>query len=122
MRKLTLSLAAIAAMAATLANGGVNPFTKNRIVDAAHCQHVLAVMVTAGLYENSGDWLYETGLPGKSGVSGGMVTVVPGKGGLGTFAPPLDNAGNSVKGRLVAKFLSEQLGLNLFASKPAESE
>ena len=79
-------------------------------------------MITAGLYEISGDWLYEIGLPGKSGVSGGMITVAPGKGGLGTFAPPLDNAGNSVKGRLVAKFLSKQLGLNLFASIPAESE
>ena len=111
----------IAVMAATLANGGVNPLTSKRIIDAVHCQHVLAVMVTAGLYENSGDWLYETGLPGKSGVSGGMVTVSPGKGGLGTFAPRLDDAGNSVKGRLAAKFLSEQLGLNLFASKPAEN-
>jgi glutaminase len=79
-------------------------------------------MITAGLYEISGDWLYEIGLPGKSGVSGGMITVAPGKGGLGTFAPPLDNTGNSVKGRLAAKFLSEQLGLNLFASTPAESE
>jgi glutaminase len=112
----------LAAMASTLANGGVNPLTKKRIIDAVHCQHVLAVMVTAGLYENSGDWLYETGLPGKSGVSGGIVTVSPGKGGLGTFAPPLDNAGNSVRGRLAAKFLSDQLGLNLFASSPAENE
>ena len=112
----------LAAMAATLANGGVNPLTKNRIVDAVHCQHVLAVMVTAGLYENSGDWLYETGLPGKSGVSGGMVTVSPGKGGLGTFAPPLDAAGNSVKGQLTAKFLSKGLGLNLFASEPVANE
>lgn len=108
----------LAVMAATLANGGVNPLTQVRVIDAIHCQHVLAVMVTAGLYENSGDWLYETGLPGKSGVSGGMVTVSPGKGGLGTFAPPLDKAGNSVKGQLVTQFLSEQLGLNLFASQP----
>jgi glutaminase len=110
----------LAVMAATLANGGVNPVSKERIIDAIHCQHVLAVMVTAGLYENSGDWLYDTGLPGKSGVSGGMVTVSPGKGGLGTFAPRLDQAGNSVKGQLAAKFLSEELGLNLFASKPAD--
>lgn len=110
----------LAIMAATLANGGVNPLTQERIIDAIHCQHVLAVMVTAGLYENSGDWLYETGLPGKSGVSGGLVTVSPGKGGLGTFAPPLDDAGNSVKGQLVTQFLSDQLGLNLFASKPID--
>lgn len=107
----------LAVMGATLANGGVNPLTQERIIDAIHCQHVLAVMVTAGLYENSGDWLYETGLPGKSGVSGGLVTVSPGKGGLGVFAPPLDEAGNSVKGQRVTQFLSEQLGLNLFASQ-----
>jgi glutaminase len=110
----------LAAMAATLANGGVNPLTRERVFDSIHCQHVLAVMVTAGLYENSGDWLYDTGLPGKSGVSGGMIAVAPAKFGLGTFAPPLDESGNSVKGRLAAKFLSEQLGLNLFASQAAE--
>jgi glutaminase len=108
----------MAVMGATLANGGVNPITKDRVIDPIHCQHVLAVMVTAGLYETSGDWLYETGLPGKSGVAGGMLTVSPGKGGLGTFAPPLDSAGNSVRGQAVARFLSEKLGLNLFASVP----
>jgi glutaminase len=110
----------LAIMGATLANGGMNPLTKEQIIDPVHCQHVLAVMVTAGLYENSGDWLYETGLPGKSGVSGGLVTVSPGKGGLGTFAPPLDEAGNSIKGQQVTQFLSEQLGLNLFASRPTD--
>ncbi len=110
----------LAVMGATLANGGMNPVTKEQIIEPIHCQHVLAVMVTAGLYENSGDWLYETGLPGKSGVSGGLVTVSPGKGGLGTFAPPLDEAGNSIKGQRVTQFLSEQLGLNLFASRPAD--
>ena len=67
-------------------------------------------MTTAGLYETSGDWLYDVGLPGKSGIGGGIVTVSPGKGGLGTFAPLLDDAGNSVKGQLAARFLSEQLG------------
>jgi Glutaminase len=71
-----------------------------------------------GLHEASGDWLYDIGLPGKSGIGGGIVTVSPGKGGLGTFAPPLDRAGNSVKGRLVARFLSHRLGLDLFASTP----
>jgi len=110
----------LAVMAATLANGGMNPITRDQIIDPIHCQHVLAVMVTAGLYENSGDWLYETGLPGKSGVAGGMTTVAPGKGGLGTFAPLLDDAGNSVKGQLAARFLSAELGLNLFASSPSK--
>jgi hypothetical protein len=77
------------------------------VIDAPVCHYALAVMATAGLYETSGDWLYDIGLPGKSGISGGIVTVSPGKGGLGTFAPPLDSAGNSVKGQLVAKFLSQ---------------
>ena len=107
-------------MGATLADGGVNPITKERVIEADRCKRVLAVLATAGLYEQSGDWLYEIGLPGKSGVSGGIVTVAPGKGGMGTFAPLLDSAGNSIKGQLATKFLSERLGLNLFASKPAE--
>ncbi len=111
----------LAVMGATLADGGVNPVTRERVIEAATCQPVLAVMATAGLYETSGDWLYDVGLPGKSGVGGGIVTVAPGKGGLGTFAPPLDGAGNSVKGQLVTMFLSERLGLNLFASKPEDT-
>jgi glutaminase len=108
----------LAVMGATLADGGVNPVTRERVVDADRCKRVLAVLATAGLYEQSGDWLYEVGLPGKSGVAGGLVTIAPGKGGVGTFSPPLDAAGNSVRGQLVTKFLSERLGLNLFASKP----
>jgi glutaminase len=108
----------LAVMGATLADGGVNPLTEERVIDAVHCKRVLAVLATAGLYERSGDWLYEIGLPGKSGVSGGIVTISPGKGGLGTFAPPLDEAGNSVKGQRATKLLSERLGLNLFASQP----
>lgn len=108
----------LAVMGATLADGGVNPVTKERVLDADRCQRVLAVLATAGLYEQSGDWLYEVGLPGKSGVAGGLVTIAPGKGGLGVFSPPLDAAGNSVRGQLVTRFLSERLGLNLFASRP----
>jgi glutaminase len=100
------------------ANGGVNPLTRERVVDAAVCHYVLAVMLTAGLYESSGDWLYEVGLPGKSGIGGGIVTVAPGKAGVGTFAPLLDEAGNSVKGQLVARDLARSLGLDLLASKP----
>ncbi len=112
----------LATMAATLANGGVNPQTRERVIGPGVCRRVLAVMATAGLYELSGDWLYEIGVPGKSGVSGGIVTVAPGKGGLATFSPPLDPAGNSVRGQLVTKHLSERLGLNLFASEPYEPE
>jgi len=110
----------LAVMGATLANGGVNPRTQYRVIDAESCHCTLAVMTTAGLYETSGDWLYDIGLPGKSGIGGGIVTVSPGKGGLGTFAPLLDGAGNSVKGQLSARFLSRSLGLDLFVSKPEE--
>ena len=108
----------LAVMGATLADGGVNPLTGQRVIDATTCRHTLAVMATAGLYETSGDWLYDVGLPGKSGIGGGIVTVAPGKGGLGTFSPLLDRAGNSVKGQLAARFLSSRLGLDIFLSEP----
>jgi glutaminase len=108
----------LAAMGATLADGGVHPITRERVVDSSVCHYTLSVMLTAGLYESSGEWLYEVGLPAKSGISGGIVTVSPGKGGMGTFAPRLDPEGNSVKGRLVAKFLSERLGMDLLTSRP----
>jgi glutaminase len=117
---LNVSARDLAVMGATLADGGVNPVTKQRVVDPMVCHYALAVMTTAGLYETSGDWLYDIGLPGKSGIGGGIVTVSPGKGGVGTFAPPLDAAGNSVKGQLVAKYLSQRLGMDLFVSQPEE--
>jgi glutaminase len=106
-------------MGATLANGGVNPVTGEQAIDTRYCKRVLAVLATAGLYEHSGEWLYDVGLPGKSGVGGGIVTVSPGKGSIGTFSPPLDEAGNSVRGQRITRYLSEALGLNLFASAPA---
>jgi glutaminase len=108
----------LAMMGATLACGGANPLTKEQVVDPPACHHTLAVMTTAGLYETSGEWLYDIGLPGKSGIGGGIVTVSPGTGALGVFAPPLDRAGNSVRGQLVAKFLSQRLGMDLFVSRP----
>ncbi len=108
----------LAVMGATLADGGVNPVTGERVIDAETCHYTLAVMLTAGLYETSGDWLYDVGLPAKSGIGGGIVTVAPGKGGMGTFAPPLDAAGNSVRGKLVARFLSARLGMDLLISAP----
>jgi glutaminase len=109
----------LAVMGATLADGGVNPVTGERAIDEAVCHHTLAVMLTAGLYETSGDWLYDVGLPAKSGIGGGIVTVSPGKGGMGTFAPRLDAAGNSVNGQLAARFLSARLGMDLLVSQPA---
>jgi glutaminase len=109
----------LAVMGATLVDGGVNPLTGARTVSSACSRRVLAVLATAGLYERTGDWLFDVGLPGKSGVSGGLVTVSPGKGGVGTFSPPLDSAGNSERGQRVTTFLSERLGLNLFTSAPS---
>ncbi len=115
---LTVSARDLAAMGATLADGGVNPLTGERVVDPSVCHYTLAVMLTAGLYEDSGSWLYDVGLPAKSGIGGGIVTISPGKGWMGTFAPRLDAAGNSVKGSLAARHLSRQLGLDLLISAP----
>jgi glutaminase len=115
---LRVSARDLAVMGATLADGGVNPITGERVIATETCRRVLPVLATAGLYERSGDWLYDVGLPGKSGVSGGIVTVSPGKGGVGTYSPPLDEAGNSVRGQHMTTYLSEHLGLNLFASTP----
>lgn len=116
---LRVSARDLAVMGATLADGGVNSVSEERVIDPGVCHNTLAVMLTAGLYESSGEWLYDVGLPAKSGIGGGIVTVSPGKGGMGTFAPPLDRSGNSVKGRLVAEFLSARLGLDLLISRPA---
>jgi glutaminase len=113
---LLVTVSDLAVMSATLADGGVNPITGEQVVGPDTCKRVLAVLATAGLYEKSGEWLYEIGLPAKSGVSGAIMTVAPGKGGMAIFSPPLDSAGNSVRGQLASKFLSDLLGLNLFAS------
>ncbi len=106
-------------MAATLANGGKNPVTGKQAIDAKNVPGILAVMATAGLYDDSGKWLFHTGLPGKSGVGGGLIAVSPGKFGVGTFAPPLDAAGNSVRGQRAITAISEALGGNPYAVKPA---
>ena len=105
-------------MAATLANGGKNPLTGKQCVDARHVPGILAVMATAGLYDDSGKWLFHTGLPGKSGVGGGLIAVSPGKFGVGTFSPPLDAAGNSVRGQKAIAAISDALGGNPYAPKP----
>lgn len=113
----------LAIMGATLADGGVNPVTGDQVVSAEVCRDTLAVLAANGLYERSGEWLFEIGLPGKSGVSGGVVTVSPGKAGIGVFSPRLDPAGNSVRGQIATAYLSRALGLNVFASdahNPAE--
>ena len=108
----------LAVMAATLANGGKNPVTGKQVVKTENVPEILAVMATAGLYDDSGKWLYATGLPAKSGVGGGILAVSPGKFGIAAIAPPLDKAGNSVKAQKAIADVSNALGGNPYASKP----
>ena len=108
----------LATMAATLANGGVNPVTKKKVIDAQYVPGILAVMATAGLYDDSGKWLFHTGLPAKSGVGGGIIAVVPGKFGIAAFSPPLDAAGNSVRAQKAITGVSTALGGNPYAVTP----
>lgn len=115
---LSVTTADLAVMGATLADGGVNPVTGDRVVSAQAARDTLSVLASCGMYERSGEWLFEIGLPAKSGVSGGILAVSPGKGALAVYSPPLDAAGNSVRGQRVCAFLSRALGLNLFASTP----
>jgi glutaminase len=103
-------------MGATLANGGINPVTGDRVVDAKHVSKILAVMMMAGFYDEAGLWAWETGLPAKTGVGGGIVAVVPGKFAIAAFSPPLDEAGNSVRAAYAIEFISERLGVNLFGA------
>ncbi len=102
-------------MGATLAFGGRNPVTGKQVIDASHVPGLLAIMSTAGMYDDSGKWLYRTGLPTKSGVGGGLVGVAPGMFGIGTFAPPLDAAGNSVRGQRAIMDIVRNLGANPYA-------
>jgi glutaminase len=104
----------LATMAATLANKGQNPITRKQVVNADLVPRVLAVMATAGLYDDSGKWLFKTGLPAKSGVGGGILAVAPGKFGIAVISPPLDEAGNSIKAQKAIEFISNKLGGNPF--------
>jgi glutaminase len=105
----------LATMAATLAAMGKNPVTGKKVLDAAKVPAVLAVMATAGLYDDSGKWLYHTGLPAKSGVGGGIIAVSPGKFGIAVVSPPLDDAGNSVRAQKAIADISNALNGNPFA-------
>jgi glutaminase len=108
----------LATMGATLANGGVNPVTKKKVVSPETVMYTLPVMATAGLYDDSGIWLYNSGLPAKSGVGGGLVAVCPGKFGIAVVSPPLDAAGNSVKAQLAIKYIVEKLKANPYLIQP----
>jgi glutaminase len=107
----------LATMAGTLANGGKNPVTGKQVLATANVPKVLAVMATAGLYDDSGKWFFRTGLPGKSGVGGGLIAVSPGKFGIAVVSPPLDDAGNSVRAQKAIADISNALGGNSLASR-----
>jgi glutaminase len=107
----------LAMMASTLANAGKNPVSGKQVMKAANVPGVLAVMATAGLYDDSGKWLYHTGLPAKSGVGGGLIAVSPGKFGIAVISPPLDGAGNSVRAQKAIADVSNALGGSPYAPK-----
>jgi len=110
----------LATMGATLANAGVNPVTGAKVFAPAVATKALAVMETNGLYENSGQWAFRVGVPAKSGVGGGLLAVVPGRYAIGTFSPPLDEAGNSVRGQKAIESIVADLGGNVFdTGRPA---
>jgi glutaminase len=110
----------LAVMAATLANGGRNPVTGKQVIASANVSRILAVMATAGLYDDSGIWLYEVGLPAKSGVGGGIIAVAPGRFGIAVFSPPLDAAGNSVRAQKAIRDVSAALRANPYDVKGAK--
>jgi len=109
----------LSVMAATLANGGVNPITGERAVEAVHVERVLSLMTTCGLYDAAGEWVFRVGMPAKSGVGGGIMVVLPGQLGIGVYSPRLDTHGNSVRGLAVCRDLSRDLDLHFLRSARA---
>lgn len=107
-------------MAGTLANGGLNPVSKEKVVSPETVSYVLPIMTVAGLYDNAGYWLYHVGIPAKSGVGGGVIAVVPGKFGIAAFSPRLDAAGNSVRAQLAIYDIVQRLGVNPYLIQPKQ--
>jgi glutaminase len=105
----------LARMGATLANNGVNPATGEQVIKREDVPEILSTMMMAGLYDGSGAWAWHVGMPAKSGVGGGIVAIAPGKGAIAVFAPPLDEAGNSVKAQKVIEYVTHKLNYNLFS-------
>ncbi len=115
---ITVTCRDLAVMAATLACQGRNPFTGAQPLTPEITVRILALMATCGTYDFAGQWLYDVGMPAKSGVGGGVLAVVPGRLGIATYSPPLDHFGNSVRGVAVCNELSDSLGLSLFNQYP----
>lgn len=110
-----VNAAQLARMGATLANNGKNPATGEQVINPEDIPHILSTMTMAGLYDGSGGWAWHVGLPAKSGVGGGILAIAPGKGAIAVFAPPLDEAGNSVKAQKVIEYVTQRLNYNLFS-------
>jgi glutaminase len=108
----------LAVMGATLANGGVNPLTERRMVPAEHVPELLAIMATAGFYDESGEWMFNAGLPSKTGVGGGVVSVVPGQFAIAAFSPRLNDAGNSIRAMRAIRHIAGELGVGLYGANP----
>jgi len=108
----------LAVMGATLANGGVNPLTDRRMMPAEHVPELLAIMATAGFYDESGEWMFTAGLPSKTGVGGGIVSVVPGKFAIAAFSPRLNEAGNSIRSLNAIRYIAGELGVGVFGPNP----
>ena len=117
----TVTSGDLAMMAATLANGGVNPVTTRRALPRTRVRDVLSVMYTCGMYDYAGHWAFDVGVPAKSSVSGGILAVIPGKMGIGVFSPGLDIHGNSVRGVQVCAELSDRLGVHVFATEAEDA-
>lgn len=100
---------------ATIANRGVNPKTGRSVFDASFSPQITSLIATVGFYEHTGDWLYTSGIPAKTGVGGGVMGVLPGIMGISAFAPPIDESGNSVKAQLAIKHIMNKLGLSVFS-------
>jgi glutaminase len=107
-------------MGATLANGGVNPLTGRRMMPAEHVPELLAIMATAGFYDESGEWMYSAGLPSKTGVGGGIVSVVPGKFAIAAFSPRLNEAGNSIRAMRAISYIASELGVGVYGPNKGE--
>ncbi|MDD6209418.1 MAG: glutaminase A [Bacteroidales bacterium] len=117
---LGITASQLAVCGATLANDGLNPVTKTQVFDPTLASKIVSLIATVGFYEHTGDWLYTSGIPAKTGVGGGVMGVLPGVFGIAAFAPPLDGSGNSVRAQLAIKYIMNSLGLNIFGKNRGE--
>jgi len=104
----------------TIANKGKNPVTGKQVFDESLMPHIISLITAVGFYEHTGDWIYTSGIPAKTGVGGGVMGCLPGVFGIAAFAPPLDDAGNSVKAQAAIKYIARELGVNVFSGDTVE--